>query len=105
MKQLLKELREKRDMWNNSTKETRARRGAYVDCIVMCEEQYKITTQRMKNIDRTNAREFADWILNEGWKKCTEHDGLWENDNSSSLKTSIKLYEQYIEDTQDTDEV
>ncbi len=105
MKKLLEELRKKADGWDNSTKETRARKGAYVDCIVMCEKYYKIMIQRMKNIDISNAKEFADWILNEGWKKCTEHDGLWENNNSSSLKTSIRLYEHFIEDTIDTDEV
>lgn len=87
----------------------KSRQPNFAEVIILLEKyrelQTKIMLQRIKNIDTTDSETFAEWILDEGWQKCTEHDGLWQNDNSHSLKTSRRLYEQFKEDTKDTDEV
>jgi len=38
MKELIEQIKLKADSWDNSTKETRARKGAYVDCLMMVKE-------------------------------------------------------------------
>ena len=43
MKELLKEIREKAKACGNKTKEDRARKGAYVDCILAIEKQFAIS--------------------------------------------------------------
>ena len=41
MKELIEQIKLKADSWDNSTKETRARKGAYVDCLMMVKEANK----------------------------------------------------------------
>ena len=41
MKELIDQIKLKADSWDNSTKETRARKGAYVDCLIMAKEASK----------------------------------------------------------------
>jgi len=52
MEKLIEQIKLKADSWDNSTKETRARKGAYVDCLMMVKEASKNIVQKeaSKNI-------------------------------------------------------
>jgi hypothetical protein len=63
MEKLLKELRLKADNCDN-TKEGRARKGAYVDCIVMIKQVKNCTIPDVSN-RREQLIAFAQWLAHE----------------------------------------
>lgn len=48
MEKLLEQLREKVEMWDMKTKESRARRGVYVDCIEMVKKRIEAVKNLVK---------------------------------------------------------
>ena len=91
MKELLKEIREKTKACGNKTKEDRARKGAYVDCILAIKKQLALCNVSCSLPSKEELFSVCEKIVEE------KHKGLDEI-QKEYIKLGFMYYHRYLSD-------